>query len=42
VSGELSDAQQITAAKTTEIMGHINSNDSAASYQSMTDYVFVF
>jgi hypothetical protein len=40
VSGELSKAQKVTAAKTTEIMGQIISIDSAAGYQSMTDYVF--
>ncbi|MGA9397869.1 MAG: hypothetical protein WBV22_06370 [Anaerolineaceae bacterium] len=40
MSGELSDAQNVTAAKTTEIIGQIICIDSAASYQSVTDYNF--
>ena len=39
MSGGLSDAQKVTAAKTTEIMGQLLSIDSAAGYQLMTDYV---
>lgn len=39
MSGGLSDAQKVTAAKTTEIMGQLLSIDSAAGYQPMTDYV---
>jgi hypothetical protein len=39
MSGELSDAQKVTAAKTTEIMGQLISIDSAAGYQPLADYV---
>jgi hypothetical protein len=38
-AGGLSDAQNITAAKTTEIMGQLLSIDSAARYQLLADYV---
>jgi hypothetical protein len=40
MSGGLSDAQKVTAARTTEIIGQINFIDSAAGYQPLTNYIF--
>ncbi len=42
MSGGLSDAQNVTAAKTTEIISQIISIDSAAGYQPMTNYLLLY
>jgi hypothetical protein len=40
MSGELSKAQKVTAARTTEIIGQIISTGSAAGCQPMAHYIF--